>query len=68
VNFCRTDELAQDEIIFPLMPTLMIYGSRSRSTIIWRAELEVNSFVDAALGVAEFVYEHSNQRTIDIPI
>ena len=57
VNFCRTDEAANDEVIFPLMPTVVIYGSRSRSTVIWRAELEINVFVDAALGVAEYVYD-----------
>lgn len=42
--------------MFPLMPTVVIYGSRSRSPIVWKAELEINAFVDAALGVAECVY------------
>jgi hypothetical protein len=56
VNFCRTDEAEYDEVIFPLMPTIVMYGSRSRTTIVWRAELEINAFVDAALGVAEYVY------------
>jgi hypothetical protein len=56
VNFCRTDEAATNEVIFPLIPTVVIYGSRSRSTIIWKAELEIDRFVDAALGVAEYVY------------
>ena len=56
INFCRTDQADNEERMFPLIPTIVIYGSRSRTTAIWRAEIEIDNFVNTALGIAEFVY------------
>ena len=56
VNFCRTGAAEEDEVIFPLLPTVILYGTRVRSPIFWKCELQINEFLDSALTIAEYVY------------
>jgi hypothetical protein len=56
VNFCRTGVAEENEVIFPLLPTVVLYGTLIRSPIFWKCELQVNDFLDSALTIAEYVY------------
>jgi hypothetical protein len=56
VNFCRTGVAEENEVIFPLLPIIVLYGTRIRSPVFWKCELQVNDFLDSALTIAEYVY------------
>ena len=56
VNFCRTGVAEENEVIFPLLPTVVLYGTRIRSPVFWKCELQINEFLDSALTIAEYVY------------
>ena len=56
VNFCRTGVAEESEVIFPLLPMVVLYGTRIRSPAFWKCELQINEFLDSALAIAEYVY------------
>jgi len=55
LNFIRTEEDPKGGHIFPLVPTVAIYGTRPRSTTIWKAKLQIDGFVDSAAAVTELI-------------
>lgn len=52
-NFIREEEAPEGECLFPLLPKIAIYGTRQRSAVFWKANLDIEGFVNAAISITE---------------